>query len=556
MYDAAKHQQLLIARSAIIEIKNRISGTHELILGASARADAATWKHARQAYIDSVEDIIRAAGFDWEVWKPLVSKNATEIKNAYLSLGRVSSRGGRNGKPSANKQALRALYSKEWGAVENALKAIPPSIEKARGAIISELEQCDPAGEYEIFPEWVLLADGERPRNLGPLKGRLRADLIAGHAYTGPRYWEEEWALAQIRYAERNVLKDSKSFLESEVDRVEEELRLAVDAAYAPANYSAAKCDLRPLLHRSWLAMSSFKMRARIEMMVREALRIALTWQSMDGSWPSVFEEGKPCIATTAFATACLSMLNDHSHWRENRERGLNWLLSHRTEQGAWGPVKEMGATNEINLIVTVAILDACRMEGIPLDHPAVIEAEAALLSAQSPAGLWEDYRGMGEEYLTALIVEYFQRREQRQVDMSEATILGRGLILRGHALSMNDSVSDQVLALASIYHGLEYVLYGFLLKNDVEIRTQKGETIGFREALSAFEVLARNSNWIGHAASLPFRTQLAEMAAKRDEVIHRMGRVEAGQLSIFVERVFAFVGKFDVNALGYSLLV
>lgn len=557
MYDPVRHQELLTSHSAIDELKYRLDGPHTILLWKAPNNDPADWLERKRAYLGSVEQSVRAAGLDWDIWKPVVSRNATEIKNEFGGILDVPKNTGMDSRrPSANKQKLATMYANEWHKVDAALRDLPPSVEKARGAVMFALEQLDPTTSDASFPEWITLSTTTPPLNLGAHKRRLREDHIAGRAPIAPPYWEQEWSIAQIRYAERNLLRDAKNSIDVEVDALEQELRRALDEAFPPPNYQGATCDLISLLHRSWLALSSFRVRARTEMLVRDALRIALTWQLPDGSWPSARTAGSSCTATTAFATACLSTCNDHIQWRENNRRALDWLFLHRNERGAWGPAPWFGATAETNIITTVAILDACRMEGIPLDHPVLVEAESALLSAQTSAGYWADHRGYGEEYLTALVIEYFEKREQRQVDMSEATILGRGLILRGHALSMDNSASDQVLALASMYHGLEYTIYGFLLKNDVEIRTQRGETLGFREALNAFETLAKLRNWIAPTSSLPFRPQLSEMAAKRDEVIHRMGRVEAGPLANYVENVFGFVGKFDVNALGYSLLI
>ena len=165
-----------------------------------------------------------------------------------------------------------------------------------------------------------------------------------------------------------------------------------------------------------------------------------------------------------------------------------------------------------------VAALEAMRLQGVIADHPTIDSAETELIARQHATGVWVDVRGRGEDYLTPLVLRYFHRRNQPYANASDATIIGKGLILKGQLLAMRDTKADRLIALISLYHGLEYTLYGFLLSHEVEIRGGDGKTIGFREALGRFEKLASEKGWISSGKGLPRKAQLSELASKRDE--------------------------------------
>lgn len=175
MYDPVRHQELLTSRSAIDELKYRLDGPHTILLWKAPNNDPAGWLGRKRAYLGSVEQSVRAAGLDWDIWKSVVSKNATEIKKEFGEILDVPKKTGKDSRrPSANKQKLATMYANEWHKVEASLRDLPPSVEKARGAVMFALEQLDPTTSDASFPEWITLSSTTPPLNLWRVLAVLR----------------------------------------------------------------------------------------------------------------------------------------------------------------------------------------------------------------------------------------------------------------------------------------------------------------------------------------------------------------------------------------------
>jgi hypothetical protein len=513
------------------------------------------WRNAKSHYVNNAKHSVEQAGYDWSMWSSLVTAYADDVRSQW---GQIFTEDPTNReKSSVAEGKLKALIKQIQEPVVAELNRMPRTIEKAANSAAFAIELSSSSADPLCFPEFLSLTSVTDLSHVSAFKSTIRKCLLTNDFPDPPRYWENEWSAAWMRYAERFEARNARKFLADTTFYFESELRLQLGSLWEKTSDVDFPANLRLALQTAWTISSSLRARAKVASAMAEALRTVLTWQSSDGSWPTVNgnRELANCPATTAFATFCLITYGDRSKCRASVNQAVDWLLSNANPSGGWGAGLAKGATENLDIVVTVTVLDVCRLWGVSLDHPVLLAAEAVLLEAQDFTGVWSDASGNAEEYLTCLVLGYFERREQRTAEMGEAATLGRGLLLKAHALSLSDAPTDSMLALVSLYHGLEYTLYGFLLKHDVEIRTNRGETLGVREALVAFDTLAKKKQWIADSARLPHRTQLTELAAKRDEVIHRMGRVEPQQVEDFLEQVFSFVSKFSYKTLGYSLI-
>ncbi|WP_259344391.1 hypothetical protein [Burkholderia pseudomallei] len=539
-------------------------GSGSVVLMAGALRDAKTWKAIKDSYANDVAAATEAARLNSREFARLASLYATEVKRKFARIATAGKKA--SGLPSSSRDGqaevvLRSLLEEAYAPIRRALEDIPPSLEKTETAIEHLVTEFLPAhadgAARPCFPELLTVLRGLNPRFVEAHRAQLRRQLLAGdwESYA-PRYWEIEWAVAWIRYAERHELRHTVHRIDAECSDIEQTMQEKASTLWENGPIGDRQPNIRGVIHSFWVCSFSHRLRARIEQHAAQALRVALTWQRTDGAWP-VAKQGEVagCAETTAFVVGCLQRYGDGREWDEAVRRGIEWLLANPNPEGGWGKPNFIGATGSLNLVVTVAALDAMRVQGVPLEHPTVETAERALMQQQHPTGGWIDCKGNAEEYLSALVLSYFQRRQQRLARMHEATSLGRGLLLKAQALHSRQYATDQLLALVSLYHGLEYTLYGFLACHQVGIRGKDGKTIGFDAALVAFKDLARQSGWIAANGGLPYGTQLGDMKARRDEVIHRMGQVAPAAVQGFISDAWSFVERFDLPVLGYTLL-
>jgi hypothetical protein len=560
-YDAARHKELLSSFAELSALRNTLFGLPAVMLLGHPEKNREDAKEREAAYTAIVRDAIQKIGLNWKEWEKAISEYIYEEQVSWKSLRSPSDKKNtRANKKTAARGHLHQLLQQVENPVRQELAAMPATLDKALTAITHSFEW-NPTHNPQnglCFPELLTLASTFVDLDLASQRAAVRNCLLSDEIPDPPDYWEDEWAIGWIRYAERYELRSSRAFIAGFGEYFENRLRELLSNIWDDTGPQfPAPTDMRRALYTAWVAAQSLNVRTHVTSVVREALRKVLTWQNIDGAWviDNEKQERTPCQSTTAYAAIALASYGDADRWSQPLDKAIEWLLKNSNPDGGWGSGEYKGSVSSIDFLATIAVLDVCRTRGVPLDHPTISAAEAALFNAQHFSGIWMDCRGKAEEYLTCLIVRYFQRREQRTADMSEATSIGRGLLLKGHALSLRDAPTDSILALVSLYHGLEYTLYGFLLKHEISIRNNRGETIGCRDALGTFEQLAKRMHLIQQEASLPHKVQLIELAAKRDEVIHRMGRISHQEVEKYIQQVFGFINKFDFKVLGHSLL-
>lgn len=530
---------------------------HDAIFGGNALAvmlpKGSERSLAIQGYVSAALEAAEAARVDTRKLGSLLKAYGGELRESLGDRSRIKPK--RAGE--SVESALKSILDHRREQIRAGLKHLPCGLGKAYTAVEDSVRKSSwisPANsDWVCFPELLeLLESDSKVRELID-DAAVRSHLLSTFVPRAPRYWENEWSTGWVRFAERREPKHLAAKLRQTCLETEEEFRELARQVWAQVELVPVPA-MAHVLREFWVASFSLLLRGQLQQLAGRLLRDCLSWQQPNGAWPASDGSG-PCIESTAFAVGCLQRYGDGHTWGDSIRKGIDWLLANPVNTGGWGPTNRRGSVGELNLVTTIATLDAARVDGIPLEHSPIRQAEAALFHHQHPTGVWIDARGGGEDYLTWLVLAYFQRRMQRTENMHPATSLGRGLLLKGQTFRSDAYAVDQVMALVALYHGLEYVLYGFLAAHDGEYRTKDGKTIGFDEALARFRTLAREKAWIASAAGLPYGTQLADLKAKRDEVIHRLGIVDAASIDAFIRVVNGFVARFDLPVLGYTLL-
>lgn len=551
-YDKARHQALLNQSCLLHQVSLQIFGLSVLPLMSSGLMRAPARLAAKTAYAEKAKSTLEAAGLSWGRWGKHVERYADEVADGTVTATPEAL------KKVGGEKALEKLIAAARERISKELGALAPSLEKAMTALEFEVNVTTSESSDSPFPDVLTSIPNLNPQVESECKRRIRLQLISGNLPTAARAWEDEVAVAWLKYAERYALSTSRGLVDSASRELVESLRETTSQLWENAGDTTPFNDLTSTLHKCWVYGFSNRLRAHAMHDVRSILKIAIGWQGANGAWKRYLNgAARDSGETTAFAVNCLQTYGDDLGAREVVKAGLQWLLKNSNASGGWGTRGLPGSTEDLNIVGTTAALDALRLGGVPEDHPTVKSAEAALIHAQHASGLWIDYRGQGAAYLTTMVLAYFRRRQQRPTTMHEAARRGRGLLLHAHVLTLHGSQTDLILALTALFHGVEYSLYAFLLANPhgTPIRDPHGQTIGFNEALSAFERLAKERGWIDAVSRLPYRQQLTEMKARRDEVIHRMGTISQDEIDQLLEQAWRFIEKFDQQALGFALL-
>lgn len=557
-YDKKEHLSKLEQMHKLFAFRESIFGSNLLLLCVESMKAPKKWNELLNSYLIESKTLAETAGFNWHLIDKHVRDYIESQKRDWASFKNKKSKEPPLLNSNSNSE-IENILNEAKDRLFASLVTLPPSIEKAQNALIFELNCgfCINGEPEYLYPETLQVLGGIEPELVEKKVKKFGSNLLNNGDIQAPKYMDIEWDVAWIRFAEKNKIKHSKDLINQLSQYVEDVFQGYAEKIYARSILETPICEaLQDTLRVCWICSHSYQLKARVEQQVGKVLNMALTWQTIEGAWPNARPEiEKYSATTTALAVSCLQRYGHGTEWNEAIEQGIAWLLKNPNEQSGWGNPKSLGGVNDLNLATTVIVLDAMRRQGIPLEHQVIEMAELALINAQTPSGMWADLRGYAPDYFTTLVLGYFQRREQRLSKMNEAMILGRDLLFKARSLHNQQFTTDKILALIALYHGLEYILYGFLKEHGQEIRRNNGETIGLIEARNLFNQLAKQSGWIRENSSLPYSENISELKAKRDEVIHRMSQINSEAVDGFLMQVWAFVERFDYKVLGYTLL-
>lgn len=406
-FDRQTHTRLLSELDAHTAVRQIAFGSGILLLAAASHRGQSLWLKARKEFLSELRAACSSAGLKWPEFEAAANAYVSEVKRDWSRTRLLGERAPENSDRAQVK--LSAMLADRRAPVLAALDAIPRSIPKAQNALAHVLGSELVNQEEFVCPDVLQVLASFDPRLVEDHRRRLRRYLLGEKPISTPRYWETEWHVAWLRHAERHELPYARRYIDEVCSDLENELRDRVSGLWSKSSLESPGPDLREALRLCWICSFSHQLRARVEQQVGNTLRVALSWQNPEGGWADFSQGGDGlCTETTAFAASCLQRFGDGAEWRVAAGRAVSCLEGHANPGGGWGNPRRMGGSGKLNIVATVAALDAMRVRGVPIEHHAIEAAEAALLNEQTPTGLWIDYRGYAEEYLTALVVGYF----------------------------------------------------------------------------------------------------------------------------------------------------
>lgn len=459
---------------------------------------------------------------------------------------------------SPSERIIEDAISSRRLEIESELKMIPPSLEKAWAALAHEIDDEDDGPPDALCAFGV---DESKSRFKVNVDNRRR-DLLSGNAMrTSARGYEPYWYASYLRYYETFEPKDARELLLSEARDVEDQMR-----PLASLVESGREDAAQELPHFVDVMVAHGRCRIVRNVLFRVARRAVpavLRLQKPKGAWadwerPTRGAQTVTLLddpATTAAAVIFLARYGSAEECEGALARSQKWLVQVQMENGSWVSIPTRGIGLPVS--TTVQVLDALRLTGIPVDHPAVLKGESFLLSQQQLPGLWWERSGRWNTHVTAQVLEYFQSRLERPGALNSYLKSARALLLKSEQLSLSEDNADAQLATTAAYHGLEHFLYGCLLTIDSAepiYADNKGTTIGFNDALGAFERALKEQGKVSSNARLPYRQQLKHLGAKRDMFVHRAESISIGDAFSFVATCRAFVQRYDLTLLGFRL--
>jgi hypothetical protein len=564
---ATQHQRLLAEYGALIRFKQAVHG--ELAMYAMASTVRLRIESIHKTKIPPTSEVLIqanelaiSAGIDDADSLKAIQKYLRSVAASARRLAKpLRGRRVRNNKKSPSETVIDEAIQRRRAVIENELEQIAPSIEKAWAALAHEVL----CGDTENGPPDALCAFGveEARKRFKANIARRRQDLLSGNAMAeSARQYEQYWYASYLRYYEAFEPKDARELLLNQAGDIEDEMRSS--AAMVTDGGDQGVYALPQFLDLMFAYGQCRTVRNGLFRIARRAIPTVLKWQNPGGAWsdwqhPARATNGSIPLVDDPASTASAVMLLARYGSAEERDsafvRSQKWLVKAQNENGSWSAQPVRGAGLPIS--TTVRVLEALRLTGIPVDHPAVSRGELFLINQQRPPGLWWEKSGRWQTHLTAQVLEYFQSRTERPAALNSYFRSARALLLKSEQLTLSEDNADGPLATVAAYHGLEHFLYGCLLEmdpNELIYADAKGTTIGFNAALGSLERTLKDRGELAPNARLPYRQQLQHLGAKRDMFIHRAESISIVEAFGFVATCRAFVQRYDLPVLGFRL--
>jgi len=497
------------------------------------------------------------AGLSTKILEPLIAAYVKEcVSEGHKRLQAAKTARASNiskSEPLRAESELRELIARCRTEITELLAKEPQGLEKA---LIALRHTANAESNSEALAVIGPIEKDQFKESIAELRRRL---LEANHErHTGDFHQEAETSL--LRYYEDFEPHDAKQLLRDVSKEIVSDAEQAVMAVPERKDSHGVPWDTFRILYLYWLYSRCRHLRYRLVPAASRFISHIESWQEPSGAWQRHIApvEGQKSEVVedpllTALAVLFLSRYGEFTEHQRAITRAGAWLLSKGSKWDGWQRADTRRDT--FDPLTTVLVLEALRRAGVPGDHPAITQAEEGLICGQHPTGFWLDTRRLPEELLTGVIVDYLRSRSARGGNLPNPFLVsGRALIARSENLALSSMTADARLAVIAAYHGLEHVLYGWLLVNGKDFYRGR-DTVGFRDALTAFQQLGLEKGWILPGKGLPFKGQLGHLATSRDQIIHQAAQINADIAEEHVSNVRQFVRRFDQSVLGFPLL-
>ncbi len=291
-------------------------------------------------------------------------------------------------------------------------------------------------------------------------------------------------------------------------------------------------------------AVRDLRIRSAIFRPARQYFRALLRWQRPEGCWMSGHG---PAIQPNVMATAAIAVglgtffgLSDE-HVRNSVYSACDWLSGVQRKDGGWAHLD--GRKGEA--FVTALVLDALRRTDEDHYHREIDGAERFLLSKQRPDGLW-DLRGRASETLNAIVAEALIDSAPKFSREAGFVDLAKEHFFIASESTDSDEIVGRQMAIIGLHMASEFFCYALhqTLDPPEPYSNDQGKTVGLREALGALERRSALAGQIPEGGSLPYRTQLRELANLRDEVVHKVRFPDKSEVQRHRETVRRFMNE------------
>ncbi|HTZ63259.1 MAG TPA: hypothetical protein VMB51_04080 [Solirubrobacteraceae bacterium] len=447
--------------------------------------------------------------------------------------------------------ALQSVRDRQL-EVRAALAERPPSTEKAELFLQvmaeSPLLECS---EVEAYAEQsVDLSNNQRKALAEEWRGEWQqrrqklGDQIVftrGQAFWVSRDFHEHYDdIAYYRVYDRYGLGEFDELFDDVAKGIGEVL-IEQTAMGDPFGRYQLRADALAVAELLWLVSRSRRLRLVLHTAAAGTLTALYHAQHSDGWWPApVSGEGgehPPSAAATAMAVIAGRRMSRDEHHAQQAEKAVRWLIGAQGPDGSW---RDFRSTPHV--LATAVSLDAIASSGLPNVDTVCERAAQWLLDQQNEVGLWVG--DVPEILMTVAALEAIRSVSHAGRAVPAGLAGGLALVGRAQLLAQERSVDARQLAVVAAYTGLESVLYALLAHPTISVSTTRsgsGQTIGFDEALLAYETALVELGHLDAGKHVGGHHRLRGLTSVRDGVVHHGQQPSTAETKEIVQAALRF---------------
>lgn len=518
--------------------------------------------------IESINDKARELSFDQSRFDRLL---ATHV-NA-LVAGR---------KPT---KSLGNLIRSHYEKIENEIRSIPNTLDKARDALLAAIEVEAFTDSDQVYDAMVLLSDEVRSEVIAKVvrnwkeEARKHKELHKDSAipeseifWVSRDFMETDDAISRYRFREHFGIG------EFELPFAEVESMLATSLLEGSAGMEALTIafwgdqKLTSVAYNLWLVGRSRNLPNRIRDFVNAAMLRIAGWQFPEGWWTDfqlTEPAGKdaetgletsrylPSTYTTALCSLNLLKLSISEPMRKKGVIGAKWLLDRQNPDGSWSTerISEEGIVSKPSLFTTLLSLETIARSGIEDIEHSIDLGIKSLMDQQNELGMWES-RGFSFPFMTVLVLEFMKSKDSFSMKLDTYLSMSKAFLSRSVQFSLEQNPNSHRLAIITAFHGIEAFLYSVLNHLNIKIFERPDETIGMRKALTRFQTYLQDEGKMKRNEVVAYRNSLDRLAYLRDEVLHKCIDITGSMCHPLVDDALKFATKYSLEIFGHDIFV
>ncbi len=518
--------------------------------------------------VESINEKAESLGFDQSRFERLVKTHV----NALIA-GR---------KPT---KSLENLIRSHCENIENEIRRMPNTIDKARDGLIALIEAESFGDTDPVYDAMVLLSD--------KISSKLIEKIV--------RHWREEARaheeqLKGARFITSHIFWVSRDFMET-IDgvsryRFREHFNIGgfepafreVEAMLATSLLEGCTgtrtiftalwgdTELPSVVHDLWLVSRSRELTNRIRSFVDSTLLRISGWQEPVEGWWTDFQLTEPVsedserrrLSHDTYVTALCSLVLLKLSVSESKRGlgilGAKWLLERQNPDGSWSHerISGNGIVSEPDIFTSLLTLEALIRSGIDNIEHSIKQGVQWIMQQQNELGMWDD-QALPYPLMTVLVLEFMEfikSRNSFSSGLDPYLSMSRGLLNRSVQLSLEENSSSHRLAVIAAFQGIEAFLYSVLSHPSVNIKifVTSNETIGMKKALTQFQTYLQNKGEIKRNEVIPYRNSLDRLVYLRDQVVHKAIDITRSECRPLIDDALRFAGRYSLKIFGFDI--